>query len=158
MIQALKSRFHGSSLNARFMRSSMFTMGGYVATQVLRLGSNLILTRILFPEAFGLMALVAVILQGLTMFSDVGVSPSIMQSKRGDDQQFLDTAWTIQVIRGTLLWLFACAIALSISAIIGALVAWCVGSAAFFCVALFPILLLSAITISPVVSFATLSL
>ncbi|WP_411235994.1 oligosaccharide flippase family protein [Marivita sp. S0852] len=105
------SRFQGGSLNARFMRSSMFTMAGYVAAQVLRLGSNLILTRLLFPEAFGLMALVAVILQGLAMFSDVGVSPSIMQSKRGDDQHFLDTAWTIQVIRGTLLWLFACAIA-----------------------------------------------
>ncbi|MCK0151703.1 oligosaccharide flippase family protein [Marivita sp. S6314] len=116
VIQALKTRFLGGSLNARFMRSSAFTMGGYVAAQALRLGSNLILTRLLFPEAFGLMALVAVILQGLAMFSDVGVSPSIMQSKRGDDQDFLDTAWTIQVIRGALLWLFACGMALPLAA------------------------------------------
>jgi O-antigen/teichoic acid export membrane protein len=93
----------------------MFTLGGYALGQFIRLGSNLVLTRLLFPEAFGLMALVAVIMQGLAMFSDVGVSPAIMQSKRGDDQQFLDTAWTIQVVRGGLLWLFACVIAVPVA-------------------------------------------
>ena len=115
MIQGLAHRFRGASLNARFMRGSMFTLGGYAMGQFLRLASNLILTRLLFPEAFGLMALVAVIMQGLAMFSDVGVSPAIMQSKRGDDQHFLDTAWTIQVVRGALLWLFACLIAIPVS-------------------------------------------
>ena len=29
-------------------------MGGYMAAQAIRLGANLILTRLLFPEAFGL--------------------------------------------------------------------------------------------------------
>lgn len=115
MITALASRFRGGSLNARFMRGSMFTLGGYALGQFIRLGSNLVLTRLLFPEAFGLMALVAVIMQGLAMFSDVGVSPAIMQSKRGDDQRFLDTAWTIQVVRGGLLWLFACVIAVPVA-------------------------------------------
>lgn len=124
-MEALVSRFRGGSLNARFMRSSIFTLGGYGMGQVLRLASNLILTRLLFPEAFGLMALVAVIMQGLAMFSDVGVSPAIMQSKRGDDQKFLDTAWTIQVMRGVLLWLFACVIAIPVSALYGEpLLAW----------------------------------
>ena len=117
MITTLASRFRGGSLNARFMRGSMFTLSGYAVGQFLRLISNLVLTRLLFPEAFGLMALVAVIVQGLAMFSDVGVSPAIMQSKRGDDQHFLDTAWTIQVIRGGLLWLFACAIAMPVAQI-----------------------------------------
>lgn len=125
MIAALASRFRGGSLNARFMRSSFFTLGGYAMGQFLRLASNLILTRILFPEAFGMMALVSVIMQGLAMFSDVGVSPAIMQSKRGDDQKFLDTAWTIQVIRGVLLWAFACMIALPVASIYGEpLLAW----------------------------------
>nr|WP_245819010.1 oligosaccharide flippase family protein [Marivita hallyeonensis] len=114
-MKAVASQFQGTSLTARFMRSSAFTLSGYAAGQVLRLASNLILTRLLFPEAFGLMALVAVIIQGLSMFSDVGVSPAIMQSKRGDDQRFLDTAWTIQVIRGALLWLFACLIAIPVA-------------------------------------------
>ncbi|MFA8386675.1 MAG: oligosaccharide flippase family protein [Pelagibaca sp.] len=124
-MEALVSKFRGTSLDARFMRSSMFTLSGYAMGQVLRLASNLILTRLLFPEAFGMMALVSVIMQGLAMFSDVGVSPSIMQSKRGDDQKFLDTAWTIQVIRGVLLWIVACGLALPLAALYGEpLLAW----------------------------------
>ena len=115
MMDGLVARFRGGSLNARFMRSSVFTLGGYGLGQALRLLSNLLLTRLLFPEAFGMMALVAVIMQGLAMFSDVGVSPAIMRSSRGDDQRFLDTAWTIQVIRGGVLWLFACLIAIPVS-------------------------------------------
>lgn len=95
----------GDGTGARATRSSAYTMGGYMAAQVIRLGANLILTRLLFPEAFGLMALVMLFLQGLQMFSDVGVGPSIMQNKRGDEPDFLNTAWTIQVIRGSLLWL-----------------------------------------------------
>lgn len=102
----------GSSLTARATRSALFTVGGFGASQAIRLASNLILTRLLFPEAFGLMALVMVVLMGLTQFSDVGIGPSILQSKRGDEPDFLNTAWTIQIIRGLALWLAACALAL----------------------------------------------
>lgn len=101
----------GSSLTARALRSSALTVSGFAASQVIRLATNLILTRLLFPEAFGMMALVTVVLVGLGQFSDVGVGPSIMQSKRGDDPAFLDTAWSIQVIRGVALWLAASALA-----------------------------------------------
>ena len=103
--------FAGEGLKARAMRGSAWTIIGFGAQQVLRLGSNLILTRLLFPEAFGLMALINVVLQGLQMMSDVGISASIVQNKRGDDPEFLQTAWTLQIIRGGLLWLGACALA-----------------------------------------------
>lgn len=93
------------SLFARALKGGALTAGAYAATQVLRLASNLILTRLLFPEAFGLMALVSVVLVGLQMFSDAGIGPSIAQSPRGDDPEFLDTAWTAQVLRGVILWL-----------------------------------------------------
>lgn len=94
----------------RAMRSAGLNLMGFGFSQVLRLASNLILTRLLFPEAFGVMAMVSVFLMGLAMFSDVGVGPAIMQSKRGDDRDFLNTAWTIQIIRGVSLWLVACAL------------------------------------------------
>jgi O-antigen/teichoic acid export membrane protein len=48
---------------------------------------------------------------GLVMLSDIGVGPSIMQSRRGDDPDFLDTVWTIQILRGALLWVLALAAA-----------------------------------------------
>jgi len=94
----------GNQLTARILRSTSWVLVGFGGAQVIRLASNLILTRILFPEAFGLMALVTVITVGLMMFSDVGIGPSISQSKRGDDPAFLNTAWTIQAMRGLTLW------------------------------------------------------
>jgi O-antigen/teichoic acid export membrane protein len=108
------------SIFARAMRGSAFTAMGYAAGQALRLGSNLILTRLLFPEAFGLMTLVTVFVVGLMMVSDVGIGPSIAQNRRGDDPEFLNTAWTIQVLRGALLWLATCLLALPAAAFYGA--------------------------------------
>lgn len=105
------TRLQGDGLLARVMRSSAWTALGYGASQALRLASNLILTRLLFPEAFGLMALVSVFIVGLTMFSDVGTHPAILQHRRGDDPAFLDTAYTIQMARGGLLWLASALIA-----------------------------------------------
>ncbi|WP_372611189.1 oligosaccharide flippase family protein [Aquicoccus sp.] len=107
--------FGGESVVARAARSAGLTIVGFGTSQVLRLASNLILTRLLFPEAFGTMALISVFLMGLNQFSDVGVTPAIMQSKRGDDRDFLDTAWTIQVMRGLGLFAVACAIAWPVS-------------------------------------------
>ncbi len=95
----------GAELRGRVARSLVWIVLGFGGAQVLRLGGNLLLTRLLFPEAFGLMTLVTVFLVGLTMFSDVGLTPLVQQSARGDDPRFLDTVWSIQVIRGVLLWL-----------------------------------------------------
>ena len=96
---------------SKIIKGSAWTTFGTGTSQVVRLGSNLILTRLLFPEAFGLMALVQVFMTGLEMFSDVGIHPSIIHSQRGEDSKFLNTAWTIQVIRGVCLWLIACLMA-----------------------------------------------
>ncbi|MCA0869490.1 oligosaccharide flippase family protein [Seohaeicola saemankumensis] len=100
----ITTAFRGDGLMARVLRSGSMLVIGYGGSQALRLAGNLVLTRILFPEAFGLMALVSVVTVGLSMFSDVGIGPAISQNKRGDDPDFLDTAWTIQVLRGLALW------------------------------------------------------
>jgi len=99
----------------RVMRSSAFTIVGFGAQQILRFGSNLILARLLFPEAFGTMALVTVLLIGLTMLSDLGIQPAIQSSKRGDDPAFLNTAWTLNMIRALCLFIAACALAYPMS-------------------------------------------
>lgn len=99
------------NLFQRALTGSMLTAGSYAATQALRLASNLILTRLLFPEAFGIMALVSVVLVGLSMFSDMGIGPAISQHRRGDEPAFLDTAFTLDVARGVALWLMTCALA-----------------------------------------------
>lgn len=98
----------GRGLFSRALSGGALTAGGYAAAQALRLGANLILTRLLFPEAFGIMALVTVVLVGLQMFSDAGIGPAIARSPRGDEPDFLNTAWTVNVARGAILSLLAC--------------------------------------------------
>jgi len=100
-----------ASLKKRALQGTVLTALNHGGQQALRLVGNLILTRLLFPKAFGLMALVQSFLIGLEMFSDVGIGPSIVHSKHGDDPSYLNTAWTVQVIRGGLLWMIAALIA-----------------------------------------------
>ena len=87
------------------IRSSLWSVGGFGLGHALRLASNLILTRLLFPEAFGLMALVTIFMIGLEMFTDLGIVTSIIQNKRGEEADFLNTAWTIKVIRGIVIFI-----------------------------------------------------
>lgn len=108
---ALTSLVSGQGTRSRAIRGSLWTVAGFGGGQVLRLGANLILTRLLAPEAFGLMALINVFLIGLEMLSDIGVHAAIIHNKRGDDPDFLCTAWTIGVIRGAVLFVAACLIA-----------------------------------------------
>ena len=95
------------SLEERTRRSSIATLVGYGAATVLRLVSNLVLARMLLPEDFGLMHHVAVVLIGLGMFSDIGAGASVVHSRRGDEPLFLDTAFTVQVLRGMALGLIS---------------------------------------------------
>ena len=99
-----------TSLKSRVINGSIWTIGGNAFSQLLRLAGNLALTRLLFPEAFGLMALVQVFVVGISMLSDIGINASIIQNKRSDEK-FLNTAWTLQIIRGLVIWLLICIIA-----------------------------------------------
>jgi O-antigen/teichoic acid export membrane protein len=99
------------SLKSQFVSSSVWTIIGYGASQVLRFGSNLVLTRLLSPHIFGVMALVQTIINGLSYVTDVGVGPSVIQNKQGENPRFLRTAWTIQALRSTAIWLGCCLLA-----------------------------------------------
>jgi len=106
---------NGGGRRAAALKASTYEMLGFGAGQVFRLGSNLILTRLLMPEAFGLSAMVAIFSQGLTMLSDVGIAASVVRSPDGDEPDFLNTAWTITAIRGCGLYLVALALAWPVS-------------------------------------------
>ena len=115
----ITAAFRGEGLAARVLRSASWLMIGYGGSQALRLASNLVLTRILYPEAFGIMALVNVVVVGLAMFSDIGLRAAITQNPRGDDPDFLDTAWTIAIGRGLLLFLATLALAYPVARFYG---------------------------------------
>jgi len=116
---SLNEFLKGDGTRARALRSSAILVFGFGSSNVLRLASNLVLARLLFPEAFGLMSLVYVFLTGLAMFSDLGLNLSIIQNRRGEEPEFLNTAWTLQIIRGVILWLCACALSYPAALIYG---------------------------------------
>jgi O-antigen/teichoic acid export membrane protein len=84
----------------QIITAGFWVVGMFGLSQLLRLGSNLVVTRLLTPEMFGLMAIVYVVLHGVNMFSDLGFWAFIVRHKKGAEKRILDTVWTMQVVRG----------------------------------------------------------
>ena len=90
-------------LRARILRAAGWLVGSQVGAQALRLASSLVLTRLLLPEDFGLMAAAGTAYFALVMCSDLGVWQTIVRTDRADDARLLGTAWTVQLGRAALL-------------------------------------------------------
>ena len=97
-------------LKRKAAAGAVWTVLGMGGGSIVRLLSSLILTRLLMEEHFGLIALVNTFIMGLHLLSDVGVGQVIVQDKR-EDPDFVNTVWTINVIRGVVLYLIATACA-----------------------------------------------
>ncbi|MCU0668076.1 MAG: oligosaccharide flippase family protein, partial [Myxococcota bacterium] len=103
------------TLASRASRAALASVLGQAAAQGLRLVGNLVLSYLLFPEAFGLMLIVNTVLLGLQILSDLGLQPAIIRHPRGDDPDFVNTAWTVGVIRGAVLFAIGLALAIPIA-------------------------------------------
>jgi O-antigen/teichoic acid export membrane protein len=101
----MSSSSNPASFKQRVLRAGGWSIAGYGLSQAIRLGSNLIMTRLLLPEMFGVMAIATIVTVIIWMLSDVGLNQNIVQSKRGDDPLFLDTLWVVQIIRGGIMYL-----------------------------------------------------
>ncbi|WP_029995449.1 oligosaccharide flippase family protein [Sphingomonas sp. YL-JM2C] len=73
------------------------------ATLVLRLGGNIVLTRLLDPGAFGVVGIIVSIMVTLTMMSDLGFLDFVVRHQRGGDRRLLDVLWTIRLGQSGLL-------------------------------------------------------
>jgi O-antigen/teichoic acid export membrane protein len=103
------------SLESRALKGTYFVVAFYGAALGLRMVSSIVWAKLFAPEMFGLLALVNTVIIGLNLFSHIGLEDSIIQNPRGDDETFLNTAWTIQAARGVLLWLVMLALAWPVS-------------------------------------------
>ncbi len=75
----------------------------HILQLVLRLGSSLILTRLLLPEAYGIFSPALAATLFLEFLSDIGLRPAVVRSPRGEDPVFLGTAWSVVMVRGVIL-------------------------------------------------------
>jgi O-antigen/teichoic acid export membrane protein len=95
------------TLEKKALQASIWSILEYGSGMGLRIVNSLVLTRLLLPAYFGELTLVFTLITGINLLSDIGLAPSVIQSKRGDDPIFLNTVWTLQVLRGVMLWLIA---------------------------------------------------
>jgi O-antigen/teichoic acid export membrane protein len=92
------------------LKSRIFKAGGWNILQlflvnVMRVGSNLIMTRLLVPEAFGLMSFVMVVVTAFTLMSDIGLQRSVIRDPDGDTKEYLRAAWVVQIWRSSFIGL-----------------------------------------------------
>lgn len=89
------------SLAKRVMRAAGFNAVAYVLMQVIRMVTNIVLARYFISKGdFGLVSVLLAVNIGLEMLSDVGIGAAIIQNDRGEEADFLNTAWTLHVVRG----------------------------------------------------------
>ena len=89
------------------------------ATQGLRFLTSLIVTRLLTPEIFGIMLIINTLRTGAELLSDIGIGQNIVASPNGAKREFLDTAWTLQLLRAALIGIVVTASAWPIAHIYG---------------------------------------
>ena len=110
----------GDTLKSRTMKGGAVALAGFGAAQTIRLVSNLIMTRLLAPDAFGLMGVTLVLHIWIGMMSDLGIDASVVRSKNGEAPEFLATARTLQLARAALIALLLVIGGLSLPALVEA--------------------------------------
>lgn len=86
-------------LRLDFRGETFSTSFCFVASAVIKLCSSVILTRLLYPEAYGIVAMLSSVVFIMEMLSDIGILGLLIRHARKDDA-FLNTLWTIRLARG----------------------------------------------------------
>lgn len=117
MLARLKKRLpDAGSLGGRALRAGGWNMFQMLGLNVLKLGSNLIMTRLLLPDAFALLSFVFIVITAVTLATDIGIRQSIIREEDGDQADFLRTAWLFKIARGVLLAVMLVGVALVLAA------------------------------------------
>jgi len=94
----------GDTLKAKVFRGGAWLGAGSVAEQATRFGRNMILTRLLAPEAFGEMAIILSACSVIHTIMDIGVKESLIQNPRGSEKEYIGAAWWMAFGRSASFW------------------------------------------------------
>ncbi|HTV46355.1 MAG TPA: oligosaccharide flippase family protein [Stellaceae bacterium] len=100
----------GDDIRAQAIRGAAWMMGLQWAVRGLGIASTAILARLLTPSDFGLMAMATLTLAVIAMFGVTGQDLALIRLGR-PSRDYFDSAWTIEVIAGVVL--FSAALAVS---------------------------------------------
>lgn len=101
------------------MRDTNIVVASVIFNNFLRAFSSVILTRLLVPEVFGIAGLVGALAFTLSLMSDLGFQAFVVRHQDGDKARFLDTIWTVALIRSAVLTLLLLALAQPIAVAVG---------------------------------------
>ena len=111
-VKATLEKFRNSeSLKARVARGGIWLGAGSGFEQLFRLVRNMILTRILAPEAFGIMAIVLAVNAAFESMTQIGVREAIVQNPKGRESTYLNGAWWLAFGRAVVLYAIVYALA-----------------------------------------------
>lgn len=107
IIEIIKTISSGDSLKRKVASGAVWLVAANGIEQALRLLRNMILARLLAPEAFGIMATVMAAVATLEALAEVGLTQSVIQNKKGADRGFLNIIWWLASLRGVSLYAMA---------------------------------------------------
>jgi O-antigen/teichoic acid export membrane protein len=89
----------GGTLRAKAMRGGAYLGGGSIAEQIVRFARNMILTRLLAPSAFGVMAIVLSSSAIVAAMTEIGQRNAVIQNPKGAEPRYLNAGWWIAMGR-----------------------------------------------------------
>lgn len=101
----IKHLIAGDGLKALAMKGGFWIGLGSGSEQGLRFIRNIILVRILAPEAFGLMAIILAVNAAFEAFTQIGIKDSVIQNPQGAEDTYLNGAWFMSFGRSILLFI-----------------------------------------------------
>ena len=87
------------NLQQKVIRSGLWSLGGNWLSRGLGSIKIIILARLLSPLDFGILGLAILSVNVLNVFSETGIESALIQRQKIGKAE-LDTAWTINIIRG----------------------------------------------------------
>jgi lipopolysaccharide exporter len=101
----------GEGLRAKATRGGAWLGSGSAAEQVSRFARNMLLTRLLAPNAFGAMAIVMSSSAIVGSLTDVGVKAAVIQNPRGGEEAYLNASWWMGMGRAICMYVIIFAMA-----------------------------------------------
>ncbi len=93
-----------SEVYKRTINSSLWMTADILIQRVLGIVSFLLLSRLIMPEAYGIMASVTILIGFLNTISQTGFEAALIQSKDGI-VQYLNKVWTLNILRSIAIFL-----------------------------------------------------
>lgn len=94
----------GGSVVQRTVKSGIWVSATKMSLRASQLLMLVILARLLAPRDFGLMGIALVTLSATRRFTDIGINAALIQDKKENIDEYLNTTWSLEIGRGILLF------------------------------------------------------